>query len=160
MRVIRFRAKAAMTCHRIGRDKPLYEKGDWVYGWLFKSVHSYEKREMDSYVIQTEIDGEVMSVDVVEETIGQFTGLHDIDGTHIYEGDIIQGEYKYQHLVRYNEQEAHFTATELRYVGDRIFDTNSSSVYQKWIDEFKKKVVGNMYDNKDLLERATEWQRE
>lgn len=58
MRVIRFRAKAAMTCHRIGRDKPLYEKGDWVYGWLFKSVHSYEKREMDSVclVMQKEME--------------------------------------------------------------------------------------------------------
>ena len=89
---------------------------------------------------------------VIDDTVGQFTGLHDKNGKEIYEGDVIQGEYDYKHLIRYDEQRAQFTATLLEYVGDKIFDkSNAGNVYQQWIDEFKKAVVGNIHDNPDLL---------
>lgn len=85
-------------------------------------------------------------------TVGQFTGLHDKNGKEIYEGDIIQGEYNHNHLIRYSEYDACYTATLVEYVGDEFAERwNTGSVTQKWIDEFSKVVIGNIFDNPKLI---------
>ena len=90
---------------------------------------------------------------VFEETIGQFTGLHDKNGEKIYEGDIVRScEYKnIKHIVSYDDKVAAFVAVCI----DENTGTNLETkchITQEWIDNYPKEVVGNIYDNKELLE--------
>jgi uncharacterized phage protein (TIGR01671 family) len=151
MRTIKFRGK------RI-------DNGEWVYGNLYKlplesgnvcmilttdNIHEDNSIEPQYHLAFT-LWKDLFVVD--SSTIGQFTGLFDKNGKEIYEGDIIQGEYKSKHLIRYTEEDARFTATLAEYVGDKFSERcNTGDVTQKWINEFNKVVIGNIHDNPELI---------
>lgn len=67
MRTIKFRGKSAVN------------KNKWLFGYL-----SWYQ-DPDRF-----INGKLVDF----ETVGQFTGLHDIEGKEIYEGDIVEFGYK------------------------------------------------------------------
>ena len=72
----------------------------------------------------------------------------------IYEGDIIESGYDgtgkdnrrtVRHIIRYNPKEASFVA---EFVGTY---SNYGSIRQSWIDQYWKRIVGNIHDNPELL---------
>lgn len=137
MRTIKFRGKSIDT-------------QEWVYGDLetapikeYSVIHTY--KEDEAYKGQ---------VKVVKESVGQFTGLVDKNGTEIYEGDIIESG-GIRHLVRFCTEQGRFDCTLTLYVGDQDFDrTERCGLSQRWIDEFGKTVIGNIHDNPDLLKQV------
>ena len=82
--------------------------------------------------------------EVEPETVGQFTGMTDKNGTKIFEGDIVCFGSKYGSIsdVKYIGNNAGFL------IKDRWGDWN-------WLYNVVKstncEVIGNIYDNKELL---------
>ena len=86
------------------------------------------------------------------ETIGQFTGLRDSIGREIYEGDIIRSfDSKGEpiiHYLLYDNEEAGFVAV---LKGSAKGDFGYGRCYQQWITECEKEIIGNIYDDPELL---------
>ena len=123
MREIKFRAK------EIGSE------GKWRVGDLHITatkphIHSLSNK----YLIKT-------------ETIGQFTGLCDINSKEIYEGDIIKSSHGTIHYIVYDNNLACFKAVVARYNPLGEYSTLSKG----WVVQFNKEVIGNIHDNPELL---------
>ena len=123
MREIKFRAKI---------KKPYVDK--WVYGYLVSECYISEKNELGYTPVR-------------KETVGQYTGLHDKNGKEIYEGDIvfIKGDTELLDIkgkVEYSNIFAQFIITNTR---DIISEAEPLGDYEDI------EVIGNVFDNKELL---------
>lgn len=106
----------------------------------------HEMVDQPSIVAMTR-DGWPCSVAVQEETIGQFTGMKDIDGHEIWEGDVVEvtclkannklGQKK-RAYVAYNGDMAAFVLME---VGDK----HGGTLYMN-NNEVTLEVIGNIHD--------------
>lgn len=84
-------------------------------------------------------------VEVIPETISQYTGLKDKNGNKIFEGDIVErlwlGE-KHIYRIYYDNDIASFIGKDIYGLNFTTFDYDAC--------EFE--VIGNIYDNPELLE--------
>lgn len=112
----------------------------WIYGYL-SYANILNKKVMCIY----DGNGDCI-VDI--DTIGQFTGLHDKNGNEIYEGDIIQlqcKENKYNCLVDWNiNLGAWCISIDNKCLGVKPLG--------EWLREDSFIVIGNIFDNPELLE--------
>lgn len=112
-------------------------------------------------------DGQIESQDVFEwpeiYEVMQFTGLHDKDGKEIYEGDYVKGT-RFVDSPDYEEREGwvEFLVTEGAFVM-RDSTCRRPEEYIRMLVDFeadgweKYEVIGNIYENPDLL--GTEGER-
>ena len=106
----------------------------WVYGYLVDECHINEKNQLGYTLIR-------------KETIGQYTGLKDKNGKEIYEGDIVQSDID-RAYVKWNDKYGYF---QLIPIGDYYFD---SDVIGQALEYADLEVIGNIYDNPELLEKG------
>lgn len=117
--------------------------GEWFEGYYIAGVFCGEFVCFIKYEAR-DTEGQMHSytVDVIPETVGQFTGITDRNGKKIFEGDII----------RLNN------STEVFYIDFDESCWECKSVKYKYfthrLENFPKKyeVVGNIHDNPELLE--------
>ena len=135
-REIKFRAKVKH------HDPATNPENGWVEGYYFQDL---TQGEMRSYIFNCPCYWEV-----IPETVGQFIGLLDKNGKEIYEGDVIQGYDSegnpIKHYISWRSDNAAYSATVLEY--PHLF----CAVIQDWIDNYGKEVIGNIFDNPELLE--------
>lgn len=133
MREILFKAKRIDNCEWI---EGCYEKR---YDLLDNEVHLIF--HADSYKVweYAEID---------PETLCQFTGLCDKNGNKIWENDILMA-----HLDEFYPEDTTYETVEWGVAGFVTHEANS--IDRQYLDEFDAKyfeVVGNIFDNKELLQ--------
>ena len=124
------------------------DNGEWFYGFYGKSGEKayiiYDNDIAVAYISMKE---------VIPETVGQYTGLTDKNGTKIFEGDIIKAQDDIfgspfcdgiTGKVVY-EESAYFIEPQNPYESEYLF--NECAVYE---------VIGNIHDNPELLKGGAE----
>ena len=121
------------------------DNGEWVYGNLVRGCD-----EKYAYIVEFG-NKEICRnyVDVNPDTVGQYTGLKDKNGTKIFEGDII---YTVSNFDAANMVVVYDPA-EFRLVLCEDYKTYKPGWGFKCLcyESFYLQVVGNIYDNPELL---------
>ena len=83
------------------------------------------------------------------DSIMQSTGLCDKEGTEVFEGDILhhQIQTEYTFIVKYDKDKG-------RWYGDGLSRTYRIDITKEFLPYYK--VIGNIYENQELLEVENE----
>ena len=126
------------------RGKSVYT-GEWVYGDFRRKMVEYDDdmwEERSFIYVGTD---HMVEVEVDEKTVGQYTGLNDKTGKEVYEKDITHSKYGAR--------------------GGQILIVKEISIYGLVFERIRGgiyfysglpqrdtiKVIGNIYDNPDLI---------
>lgn len=128
-----------------GRSKPYnetHQMDEWLYGDI---VRLADGKAVYSYIYgKGEVD---------PETVGQYTGLTDKNGKKIFEGDIIRFEENLYTVQRECDTPGGYWAETgyiLNHIGWSDYISFTSTI-DDWENECQVFVVGNIYDNPELL---------
>lgn len=126
--------------------------GNWLYGCLINNVfHNMDQNEACCYIIDLDVLGEYYDwedifqqldeLQVIPESVGQYTGVKDVASTEIYENDyILHGQS--QRVVKYRGCNWH----AIRVSGDETILLTFSE---------NPKVVGNTTDHSEFPHHPT-----
>lgn len=148
MREILFRAKSIQT-------------GEWIEGIPIKThlglfISFEENPHYCSQYGYMEID-DILIVD--EKTLCQFTGLCDKNGNKIWENDIIKYHFGEIYApIKYGYYQNCFDSQKTEHVGFYVDWTGDKCLRKDlgyWIDMVYAMPVGNIFDNKELLQEES-----
>ena len=126
------------------------DNDEWVQGYLHK------KRNFigENYYIDCLKYGHIGKYNTIEcvtemvepETVGEYTGLNDKNGTKIFEGDIVKTQGGYNMGVFWHDE---FTGFYLK--NEKL---DSTHFFGEAVEPCQCEVVGNIHDNKELLDKS------
>ena len=116
----------------------------WVYGWLSATNEEDGKQH---YWIDVNED----SYQVDPETVGQYTGRKDKNGKKIFDGDIVKQSI---HYINSNEDEEYISIVKWKqdWCAFALNHINGMIGASYLTTNDKVEVIGNIYDNPELLE--------
>ena len=115
------------------------DNGEWIYGNLF--IPDNPDKPVEILIGTNSVR---ISYEVIPETVGQYTGLTDKNGTKIFEGDIIFRNYygeKKTYQVVYDKYIGAFTGQDKEGLYYTTFDGDSECF----------EVIDNIHDNPELI---------
>lgn len=119
------------------RGKRAYSRG-WVEGHLIV----FPKSKITKIMVWNASDLDFDAIEVIPETVGQFTGLADKNGKQIFEGDIVRWPgLRAVGIVQYGE----FNCS----CCDGVFGWHFGTEDIRDHDSYE--VIGNIHDNPELL---------
>ena len=126
------------------------DNGEWVKGYYIKATrHWHEHGIHEEWIaVDTIQNGGWCNVRskyaVIPETVGQYTGLTDKNGKKIFEGDIL------------NTTNLNCAIWYVDYKNTAFCCNQGNTNYSCVLDEFMQfsvvEVIGNIYDNKEILD--------
>lgn len=132
------------------------DNDEWAEGYLFKS--------WNRAFLLWGMTGDVPNmIEVKPETVGQYTGLTDKNGKRIFEGDILQfrktveiwgGDFTVPQKMDAIPERAAIAYSEV--LGRFGFLDSDTPFNEMSVKKFKAEVIGNIYDNPELLEVENE----
>lgn len=131
------------------------KKGEWIEGYLsWGNKISYKNTNVCAG--QAYFDGTdfytIESCVINPKTLGQFTGLTDVNGTKIFEGDIVAFEDVISTENGYSEQ-----GCRGKVVWDNEtarFEVTNKLSAESYEVLWECEVIGNIHDNPELLEES------
>lgn len=128
------------------------DNGEWVYGYFVKAAdYLYTDKTVHVILPLSTVlypHGEFDEiVEIIPETLGQWIGLCDKNGTKIFEGDVVKYQIGSDYILgRIGWNETHLAYTILVITDTRLY---------YYIDEglgSDMEVIGNIHDNPELME--------
>lgn len=150
MREILFRGQTRRKGERIINVRGDKCDSNWVYGGIFPQNNGGD------FAIIYQQTPEIKKYTVYADTVGQYTGMIDCIGNKIFEGDIVKGiaysATKTGVIVWIDE----ISSFGVRYVNAQNPTAWENSSILRCVsmgktDEFAAEVIGNIYDNPELL---------
>jgi uncharacterized phage protein (TIGR01671 family) len=138
------------------------DNGEWIYGYFVMIKNAY-------FIIEHEDNlcfGDMYSSDLVDmfssnivnpDTIGQYTGTKDKNDVEIYENDIIEFSYKDTNYIVKIFWDKNDLTYKIEYLSKSNLNfCNFATLYKSQkksaLEKSKIKVIGNIYDNPELLQ--------
>lgn len=129
------------------------DNGEWVEGCL---VIDHSRSNLFEYRMQPVESGVLYAPPINPETICQYTGLTDKNGNRIWENDIIKYHFgEIYGLIKYGYYQNCFDSQKTEHVGFYVDWTGDKCLRKDlgyWIDMVYAMPVGNIFDNKELLQ--------
>ena len=118
------------------------DNGEWVEGFYSAEEYNLNIRKIE-YIPRIQIIGKCVSMGVITETVGQYTGLTDKNGMRIFEGDLIRStETGETAIVQWFSEHSAFmiwckTSNQVGF----LYECEKSII----------EVIGNIHDNPELI---------
>lgn len=132
---------------------------EWIYGYYYTDTafngFSENKEELwtKSFIRKEKgtFDGLFLAVEVITESVGQFTGLLDKNGKEIYEGDVVKDiEFIGTYTITFE-----LGCFGLKGNNDSLGATGkrNSNFHKmgKFTQGEKIQIIGNIYENPELI---------
>jgi len=131
------------------------DNGEWIYG-----VPITDKATNDAYIITSTAGASLKSeinnmcatgFRVISNTVGQYTGLTDKNGTRLFEGDIVKITDFHTTAIA----AVKYGSTKESTSWGWYFDDNDGHAYflmsKAFCEDYNGIIIGNIHDNPELL---------